>query len=172
MAICISLTLWYYNNEDFEILISCMSETKNIKVPLKILIPFRILGVLFGVITAVTFLGIFIFIYRNSFGLAFSYFCFTLLDGILTYGFWKMQKWITVILGSSISILAVFNVINVSIGAQKIGQAVLGLVILLVLFVFTYFSRSHLDGKYKDSKMISLFLTPLILSQIIILFLK
>ncbi len=144
-----------------------MSELETNKIPLKILIPYRTISVVFGIVALLTFLS------ALSFGLR-TFFVSALLmsaayiglNVVLAYGFWKMRKWIVPLLGGTALIVAILNIANIIRGTQKISQALIGFVILGALFLFTYLSRNFLDNEYKNLKALGLFLALLIISQV------
>jgi|GEM_PF-5584221 len=149
-----------------------MSELEINKIPLKILLPYRILGVIFGIVTLWNLLAVLSFSLRHFFVFALIYTAYACLGGILAYGFWKMKKWIVPLLGSTAIVVIILNIINVIRGTQKISQALIGFVILGALFLLAYFSRKFLDGEYKNFKVLGLFLALIIFSQAATILLK
>ncbi len=141
-------------------------------IPLKIRLPYKILGVLFGALALLSFLFIVSSISRNLFMFALMSMTYTGLNGIMAYGFWKMRKWIVPLLGGTTLIVAIINIANIIGGTQKISQALMGFVILGALFIFAYFSRKFLNGDYKNLKALGLFAGLLVLSQVVIFLLK
>ncbi len=149
-----------------------MPELETNKIPLKILLPYRILGVIFGVVALWNLLAVLSFSLRRFFVFALIYTAYACLGGILAYGFWKMGKWLVSVLGGVTIIVAILNIINVIRGTQKISQALIGFVILCALFIFVYLSRNFLDGEYKNLKVLGLSLAFLIFTQAATFFLK
>jgi len=142
------------------------------QIPLKILLPYRILGVIFGVIALLTFLSVISSGSRNLFTLALVYASYVCLNGILAYGLWKMKKWIIPLLGGTTLIVAILNIVNIIGGTQKISRALTAFIILGVFFLLAYFSRKFLNGDYKNYRALGLFAAFLVLSQAAIFFLK
>lgn len=150
-----------------------MSELEINKTPLKVLIPYRTLSVVFGVIMLWNILiALPSNFLRHLFAPALMYAAYAGLDGVLAYGFWKMKKWIVPILGGMVVIVAILNIINVIRSTQEINRTIIGFVVLGALFLFTYLSRNFLEGEYKNWKALGLFLAFLIISQTAIFFLK
>ncbi len=149
-----------------------MPELETNKIPLKILLPYRILGVIFGVVALWNLLAVLSFSLRRFFVFALIYTAYACLGGILAYGFWKMKKWIVPLLGSTAVVVIILNIINVIRGTQGISRALIGVVVLCALFLLAYFSRKFLDGEYKNFKVLGLFLALIIFSQAATIFLK
>lgn len=149
-----------------------MLQSETNKISLKILLPYRIFGVIFGVIALFNLLFILSFSLRRFFVLALIYTAYAALSGILAYGFWKTKKWIVSLLGSAVVVVTILNVINVIRGTQNISRAFIGFIVLFAFFIFAYFSRNFLDGEYKNLKALSLFLALIIFTQAAAFFLK
>ncbi|MDD5397023.1 MAG: hypothetical protein PHW24_03110 [Candidatus Moranbacteria bacterium] len=149
-----------------------MAKTKTNETPLKILLPFRTLGFVFGAIALLTFLSALLFAFNKRPSSALLYASYGFVDAILAFGLWKMRKWVVTIFGSATVLVVVLNALNLSRGAQKMSQAITGVAILGVVFLFTFFSRNFLNDEYKNTKAILGFLSFLILSQIILIFLR
>lgn len=149
-----------------------MPQSITINVPLKILLPYRVLSVIFWAIAILTFLTCLFFVFRNSLSSALMYAALVGVNGITAYGLWKMKKWIVPILGGSAIIVLAMNFMGVLSGTRKASQALLSFSILVVLFLFAYFSRNFLEGEYIERKALVLFLALLIFSQAITFFLK
>ncbi len=153
-------------------LLNSMSELEINKIPLKILIPYRTLSVIFGVAALLNLLAVLSFSLRQFFVFALIHTAYAALSGILACGFWKMKKWIVSFLGSAVVVVTILNIVNVIRGTQNISQALVGFVILGALFLFTYLSRNFLDGEYKNLKALGLFLALIIFIQAATFFLK
>lgn len=141
-------------------------------IPLKIRLPYRILGVVFGLIALLTFLSVISALSHQFFASALVFISYVGLNGILAYGLWKMRKWIVPLLGGTILLVAIFNVINIIRGMQRMNQVLSAFIVFGALFLFAYFSRKFLSGDYKNYKALGLSAVFLILSQVIIFFLK
>lgn len=143
------------------------------QIPLKIRLPYRVLGVMFGIIVLLDVLiALPSNVLRHLFAPALMYAAYAGLSGVLAYGFWKMKKWIVPIVGSMVVIVAALNIVNLMRGTQEINQAIIGIVMLVALFLFSYFSRRFLSGEYKNPKALILFFAFLVISQAAIFFLK
>ena len=145
------------------------------KIPLKILIPYRAISVVFGFVTLWNILAALSFSSvgsRRLFVFALIYIAYAIVSGTLAYGFWKMKKWVVFVLGGAAIVVIILNIINIINGTQKISQAIIGIAILCALFVFTYFSRKFLDGEYKNFKALGLSLFFLIFTQVATFFLE
>jgi uncharacterized membrane protein (DUF2068 family) len=149
-----------------------MAKSKVDSASLKILIPFKILGAFFWVIAALTVMAFFFFAFRFYFATALMYAVLAVVNGIMAYGLWKMQKWVVPLLGGSAIIVLAINLINVVKNTRTLGQALTAFAILAVIFIFSYFSRNFLEGEYDNRKVLGSFLTLLIFSQLIAFFLK
>jgi len=138
------------------------------RIPLKIRLPYQVLGVLFGSVVLFTILLFILSSVRNFFVLTFLIYsvAFVGLNGILAYGFWKMRKWTMTLLGGMTFLIAI-SIIAITGNNKNISQAIVGLVTFGTLFIFTYFSRKFLNGDYKNPKALGLFSVLLIISQII-----
>ena len=75
-------------------------------IPLKIRLPYRILGVVFGLIALLTFLSVISALSHQFFASALVFISYVGLNGILAYGLWKMRKWIVPLLGGTILFMA------------------------------------------------------------------
>lgn len=149
-----------------------MLQLKTNKESLNLLIAFRVMGVIFGAISLITFLTVLSLIFRHFFIHALMYIAFAGLNGMVAYGFWKMRKWLVSLLGGSTIIVGVLSLANVLSGIKDTGQALVGFIVVCTLFLFTYFFRNFLDDDYKNSKVLGLFLIFLIISQLVSFFLK
>lgn len=142
-------------------------------IPLGIRLPYRVLGVVFGLVALRTlFSAIWIGslnFFMPSFLIAVAYAGF---DGIMAYGFWKMRKWIVPLLGGVALIVVITDIANIAIGTQGINPVLIEFAILGILFLFVYFSRKFLNGDYKNIKALGLSLALIIFPQIIIFLLK
>lgn len=149
-----------------------MALAKTKKIPKTILISFRILSVVFGLIFLLTILSVIAFGFNHFFARALMYFGFAGVNAMLAFGFWKAQRWLATLLGGSVIIILVINIARLAVGTTSVIQALTGFIILGILFLATYFSRDYMEGEYKNPKVIGLFLFFLILSQVAFFFLK
>lgn len=142
----------------------------NPKTPLKFFIPYKIIGAIFAVMALLTILTLITPIRFHAYSRAMLYASFVGINIIFAFGFWQMKKWIIVVLGFTLVFLAVAGIIRVFQDFQKFNSALTPFLIVGALFLFSYLSRLHLEGEYKNVKVISTFITLLILSQILTIF--
>ena len=98
-------------------------------------------------------------------------FLYVVLDGILIYGFWKMRRWVVVLISVATVFLMVNNFSRVLLGTQKIKLALLINILFFGSFsFFSYFTRGCLNGKYLNVRVVRAFVVVLILVQILFIF--
>lgn len=125
-------------------------------VPWKILVSYRIIGVFFAIVAILALLP---FIFGPLGIKTLVYFFYIIITIPTAYGFWKMRKWIITLQGTVV-VIAVLNVgLAIFQGAPK-ARVLVSLLVFGALFLFSYFSRSHLEGEYKKMKII-VFLTAI-----------
>ena len=135
----------------------------------KFLIAFRAISIFFAAITAITFTG------SLSFPVGirtFLYISYMVLYVMLIYGFWNMRKWVITLMGCTIVLLTINNLVRLFYGTQKIGSALMALSFVGAILLFSYISRFHLNGEYKNIRVIRVFIVFLVLSQILLILLN
>ena len=100
------------------------------------------------------------------------YISYIVLYVILAYGFWKMRKWVTILMSCTLVFLIINNAISFFQDTQKISSALWTVFFAGVILLFSYVSRSRLGGEYKNVRVIRVFAVFLILSQILAYFLS
>lgn len=146
-----------------------MAEFKKAKntVSWGFLIPYRALSILFGLITAVTFFASL----WIAFGIrTFVYITYMVMYVMLIYGFWKMRKWVVTIMSCTMVFLIINNGIRLFYGTQKISAALMAFLFAGIILLFTYLTRSQLNGEFKNIRVLRVFIIFLLLSQILTLF--
>ncbi len=94
------------------------------------------------------------------------FFLYIILDSLFIYGFWKKRKWVLVLLNLTIFLLLLSSLVKILFFQQKITPALIVTFLLLgAIDAFGYFTRAHLNGKYKHFKALRIFLIVLILAQ-------
>lgn len=141
-------------------------------IPKKILIPYKVLGVVFCVLVLLNFLSVLSSVSRHFYIFALMYAAYVGLYLILAYGFWKMKKWIVFILGGLTLVMLVIDISHLIGSTKNIVQISISFAVLCALFAFSYFTRNFLNDDYKNYKMLGLFTVFLVLSQVAIIFLK
>jgi hypothetical protein len=133
----------------------------------KFLVPFRVLSILFAVIAALTFFSSLFLPWGTRILVYISY---IVMYVILIYGFWKMRKWVVTLMGITFIFLVIDNSVRLFMGTQRIVPALVSLLIVGIIFLFSYFSRSQLNGEYKNMRVLRVFVVFLILSKLLVIF--
>ena len=140
---------------------------KNENASLKLSVLYKILGVLFAVSALVTLLGSF----AKLLGIVtVIYIAYIVMDVILVYGFWKMRKWIVVLMGIATSFLLVDNVVRVFARTQEIKIAAIQVAVVGVIFLFSFLTRNQLNGQFKNVRVIRVFVGALMLAKLLFIF--
>ena len=149
-----------------------MAESNAQGVFLRVLIPCRVLGVLFGGIALFDIYSSLHFALGRSLPNALIFFGAAGMHGVLAYGFWMTRKWVVSIVGIAIILAVSQAVIRAIGGAGILWQVLINLAVSVAIFLSVFFSRKDLQGEYKDVPMIGLFTVFLIVSEVAIFFLK
>jgi hypothetical protein len=144
-----------------------ISQTETSNISWKFLIPFRALSIIFAAIALLTFLSSLMLPWGSQILVYISY---IVLYVILIYGFWKMRKWTITLMGITFIFLIIDNSIRLLSGTQKIVPALVSLLIVGIIFLFSYISRAQLNGEYKNIKVLRVFIVFLLLSKILVIF--
>jgi hypothetical protein len=144
-----------------------MPQVENNNVSWKFLIPFRTLSVIFAAIALLTFFSSLMLPWGSRILVYISY---IVLYVILIYGFWKMRKWIVTLLGITLGFLVIDSGVRLLMGAQKISSALMALLIVGIIFLFSYALRAQLNGGYKNVRVLRVFIIFLILSKLLVIF--
>lgn len=137
-----------------------------------LLISYRILSVVFSILTVLSVLAAIIFAYNHFYGRFLAYASYAAINALLAAGFWNMKKWIVSLLGITLGLVLIMDIVRLINGVGNLKSIFVGLGIIGVLFIFSSLSRNSLQGEYKNYKVIGFFVGLLILAQIAITFLK
>jgi len=142
------------------------SQITNNDVSWKFLIPYRIISILFAIIATFTF-GVSIVVPPGK--VTFLCISFMFWEVMLIYGFWKMRKWVVTLMGIVMIFIAFNNIVRVFQGMREIIPTLPYLLFLSAVLIFSYISRSQLNGEYKNIRVIRVFVVFLILSQVLLI---
>jgi hypothetical protein len=146
-------------------------EPKN-ETSLKVKIPFRILSVVFALIAVFTLLTAGLAAYQGFYGRLVMYGAYAAINFIIAFGFWKMKKWILSIFVVALAAVTLFGIIGLIAGTKELTQFFTGILVVGVFSGVIYFLRSHLNGEYRQYKVLGSFFALLALAQIAIAILK
>lgn len=141
--------------------------TKKLNASWKLLIPYRTIGSFFALTGLITLLASLAAPMSIKTLVAISY---IVMDVILVYGFWKLRKWVVVLMGFTAVFLLINNIVRVLQGTQKISSALMAVLFAGAILLFSYLSRSYLNGAYMNIRVVRVFVVALILSQLLFIF--
>jgi hypothetical protein len=133
----------------------------------KFIVPCRIISIFFAVAALFTF---FVSLLSPIGKQTFIYISYIVMYVILTGGFWRMRKWVVTLMGCTMVYAVVYNIARLFQDTQKINFVLLSILFTGAIFLFSYISRSQLEGEYKDKGVLSVFIAFLLLSQLLLIF--
>lgn len=141
---------------------------KEKNIPLWVLVPCKALGAMFGVIAAYTLFDSIASPLSIKTPILITY---IVMNVTMMIGFWDMRKWTMALSGIALAFLVGNDVIRLARGAEITSAMTSGVAIMGVILLFTFAARKWLDGEYDKRHPFRVFITALVVSQILMFFL-